>query len=363
MRLLLSLLLLLSNNLGCGSEPDQPDIPTYSPSPESTELKKKLATKASGLLDMGYEDYLKRFDIGEQPLTTTATSGISDIIGEGYDPTSYEDYLKRFTPEESELMTGVLGKYQGLLGEDYGTEDYSKTEQDYLESVLGQYKGARSEAAEPLRERYIAEGLYESGPGFQAEREFGEETAEGVADITKEFAYEGIQRKQEQQKYQDALKRGDYSTMYNLALSEEQRKQQPVQQATQAADTEKRYYDALERGDMQTAFNMAQLLKAGELQPIQSATAAETSGVGLGSNIYGQLSAEDIAKYQAAMQGYSAELQAQPGESDLGGLGSGLGMLAGLGLTLGTGGTASAALLPALIGGGAGGGIGSMIKY
>ena len=442
LNLILSLLLFLSDNAGCGDS-DEPDIPTppgYSQSGQSDELKKRLAQKTTGLLDVpyedwlsrftvgeeplastaaggvsslikggyapkGYEDYLKRFDIAEPSVSATAVSGIEGLMGAGYAPTSYEDYLKRFTPETSPLMTGVLSRYQDLLGETYGMDDYTKTEQDYLDMVTRKYKESRAETLEPLKERYIAEGLFESGPGFKAEREFGEETAEGVSDITKQWAYEGIQRQEQAKQYQDALKRGDYQTMYNLALSEEQRKMQPVMQATEMANAEKQYYDALQRGDLETAFNVGQTLRQSKLgavtqatsleqaekqyydalqrgdletafnigqtlrqnklYPVEQATQMEMGAISPAMSLYGELSQEDLAKYQADLAKWQtlAGIQGQPQQKqNLSGLGAGLGMLAGYALAPATGG-ASAALMPALIGGGLGGGLGSIIQY
>lgn len=291
---LVSLILLLGSNAGCGGDDDEPPAPPQrKEDPELAALKKGVLSRTQQVLDVPYEDYVSRF-------TPSAETG--------------------------GLASDVAGKYQDLIGgEDYGIEDYQQIETDYLDSILGEFKEARGEAFEPLRERYIAENLYESGPGFQAEREFGEETAEGVGDITKRFAYEGIQRKQQQLQYQDSLKRGDYSTMYNIALSEVNR----------------------------------------ELQPAKQATQAELAGIGSAQGVFGDLSQLETAQYGQDLSAWEtmAKLEAASGQPDssLGGIGAALGMGAGLLLAAPTGGMSM--LAGGALGGLAGGGLGEMFKY
>lgn len=286
----------------------KPSVPSYSQPQESKELENLLLQQATSLAKVPYEDWYSRFNVPEQPLATTAKTGLTSLMGEGYQPMGYEDYLKRVTPTETDLMKGVLGKYQGLLGETYGMEDYTKTEQDYLDTVLRKYGEARGEAYKPIQESLIAENLFGSGPGYGIMKEFGEETAQGVGDISKQWAYEGIQRKQQQEQYYDALKRGDYQTMYNLSLLEQQREIQPRLQATELANIEKQYYDALERGDIEQAFNMSQLLRANELYPIEQATNLQFGALEPASTLYGQLTQKELAQYQQMMQAYQARL-------------------------------------------------------
>lgn len=301
LRLLVSLVLLLGNNRGCDDDDDEPEPPpTRQSDPELDALKKGVLGKTQQLLDVPYESYVERF-------TPSAETGGA--------------------------ATDIASRYKSLIEqEDYGIEDYQDIEQDYLGSITREFKEARGEAFDPIRERYISENLYESGPGFQAEREYGEDTAQGVGDITKQFAYEGIQRKQQQLQYQDALKRGDYTTMYNMALSEINREQAPIQQATQA--------ELAALGGAQGLF--------GELSQLETAQ-------------YGQ----DLSAWET-MQQLEAQKAASSG-GNFGGAGSMLGMAAGAALAIPTGGMSLAAL-PAMAGAGAlggmaGGGIGSMFEY
>jgi len=293
--LLVSLVLLLGSNRGCGDDEDEPaPPPTRQSDPELDALKKGVLGKTQQLLDVPYESYIERF-------TPSAETGGA--------------------------ATDIASRYKSLIDqEDYGIEDYQDIEQDYLGSITREFKEARGEAFDPIRERYIAENLYESGPGFQAEREFGEDTAQGVGDITKEFAYEGIQRKQQQMQYQDALKRGDYTTMYNMALSEINREQAPVKAATQA--------ELAALGGAQGLF--------GELSQLETAQ-------------YGQ----DLSAWET-MQKLEAQ-KAASGGGNFGGLGSALGMGAGILLAAPTGGMSM--LAGGALGSIAGGGVGSMIEY
>ena len=268
-----------------GGGDDKEEAPKYEEDPYTTQIKAALAPK------------------------------VTELAGK-----SYEDWLKRFSPsdEVNQLATDAVKRYQSLFDtQDYSLTDYSKTENDYLDTVVRKYNESRSDAFKPVQESLIAENLFSSGPGYGIMTDFGKETAQGVGDITKQWAYEGIARQQQQVQYQDALKRGDYSTMYNLALSEQNRQMQPVQQASQA----------------------------------------ELSAIGAGSGLFGQLSQTDLSKYNAAMQTYQAQL-AQEEDSNMGGLGSALGMGLGALLALPTGGMS--VLGGAALGGGIGGGLGSM---
>ena len=88
--------------------------------------------------------------------------------------------------------------------------------------------------------------------------------------------------------------------------------------------------------------------EAKALEPTLRASEMELGGLDPAMGLFGALGSEDIAKYQAAMQGYSAELS-KP-KKNLGGLGSALGIGAGLLLAAPTGGLS-------LLAGGALGGI------
>jgi len=344
----------------------KPSAPSYSESPESRKLKQLLYEQQSAFSKVPYEDWVSRFTVPESPLATSAQSKLTGLMGEDYQPTSYADYQKRFTPTETPLMTGALDKYKGLMGEDYSMKDYTDTENKYLESVLSRYGDVREKGRERLQESLIGENLLGSGPGYGLLNEFGQETARGTGDITKEWAYEGIQRKQQQQQYLDALKRGDYQTMYNLALSEQQREVQPKLQATESANMEKQYYDALQRGDIETAFNMAQILRANQLYPIEKATGTQLGLLGSLGQTTGQFTQEDLARYQSAMNQYNAQLKNKGSLGALGGL-VGAGLLGGTALL--TGGTGIPWLSSSLTGGqlatigGLGGyGIGSLFQ-
>jgi hypothetical protein len=366
---------------------------------ETPKLTTQAVSGMEGLIEGGYqptsyEDVLSKYDIPEEPLTTKAIAGMEGLIEGGYQPTSYEDYLTRFTPGRDPFRDVVVGGYEDIYGKGYGMEDYQKTEQDYLDLVTRKYGEAREEEFDPLRERYIAEGLFESGPGFEAEREFREETALGKADIAKEIGYEGLTRRTEERKYQDALKRGDLSAMYNLALSEEQAQLAPKITATELANVEKQYYDALSRGDIETATNMGQILRTNKLATIEKATDVESlertyydalsrgdietamnmgqilkqnkaygieKATGLEFGAFDPASTQFQTLTQRDLQQQKLAALTKEKKKNLGGLGSGLGMLAGGLLALPTGGMS--VLAGAAIGGAAGGGVGSMIEY
>lgn len=293
--ILFSFVLLLGNCSGCGGG-GKPERPEVGQDPALVAAQTKLLGQGSSLLDI-----------------------------------PYGEYVQRFTP--SAVSTGArqdaLGMYQGLIGkEDYGLENFEQTESDYLESVLGRFKQTREEQFEPLKERLIAENLYESGPGFGQEREFLEETALGEADIAAKLGYEGLQRKYQERSYQDALQRGDYTTMFNLALKSE----------------------------------------AADILPEQLATETQLGTLGTVSGLTGQIGSQDLQQQGLEQQAYENELaDYYKNRKNLGGLGSSLGALGGLGLaavsTMIPGGWAVSPLVGGAIGGIAGGGLGSMFEY
>jgi len=120
----------------------------------------------------------------------------------------------------------------------------------------------------------------------------------------------------------------------------------------------------LQRGDIQSAFNIGQLLKQNEQYAPAQATATQLQNFSPAMSLFGTLSAEDQARYQAAMNNYQYQLEAQKPTGNLGGVGSLLGAGLGAALAIPTGGISLAAL-PAMaaagsLGGMAGGGIGSL---
>ena len=280
----------IAGGCGGGGDDNPPPPPTFIESPENAELKKLLTGKTSTLANLTYDDFLRR------------TAPSSEVSG----------YLK-----------DPLKKYQDLINtQDYSLADYSKTEKDYLDTITGQYERTREKGFKPIQESLIAENLFGSGPGYGIMGEYGKETAQGVSDIAHTWAYEGLQRKQQAMQYKDALKRGDYTTMYNLALFEANR----------------------------------------EAGLSSEASRLEMASAGPALSLFDAIQSGDMAKYNAALQQYQAELEAnQEDEGDFGGLGAGLGMLAGGLLAIPTGGMSIP--MGALIGGSVGGGAGSMFKY
>lgn len=280
---LMAFVVLLGTNAGCGG--GKKEAPQYQEDPTTTGLKNKLYGQVSGLLDI-----------------------------------PYEDYVKRFSPSQSvnDMATGALDKYKNLIdNSDYSLTDYSDREKAYQDSVQSQFKESRDDAFNPIRESLIAEGLFGSGAGYGVMGDYAKDTAKGAADISAKLGYESIQRQQQQQQYQDALKRGDYGAMYNLALAETNRQIAPAQQATQA----------------------------------------QLSAVGAGSGLFGQLSSADLGKYNAALNAYNA---GNSGGGDMGGLGTLLGTGLGALLALPTGGMS--VLAGGALGGALGGGAGSLFS-
>lgn len=272
----------------CGKGDKKPEAPKYQEDPATSALKNRLSSQVSGLLDIPYEEYVSRF-------TPSAQTG--------------------------QFLTDSLKGYKGMMDtEDYGLADYDQTEKNYLDTIQGQYSRSREEAYKPIQESLIAENLFGSGPGYDIMGKFGKETAQGSADITANWAREGIDRRFQQKSYQDALKRGDYTTMYSLALNEANREVQPKVQATEA--------------------------QLGAINPAMG--------------LFGEMNQVDIAKYNAAMEEYKVKMA--KGKKNLGGLGTALGIGAGLLLAPATGGT-SAMLMSGALGGSAGGGLGSMFEY
>lgn len=274
----------------CGKGDEKPATPQYKEDPATAALKRKVGTQVQGLLD-----------------------------------TPYEDYVQRFTPsaETQGIRSDITNRYQGLLDtEDYSLESFEEQERAFEESVQGQYSRQREEGFDPIRERLIAENLYDSGPGFAKEAEYAGDTAQGSADITASLGRESIDRKFRERSYQDALQRGDYSTMYNLALSEGQQ----------------------------------------ELAPQFAATEALMGAISAGSGLFGEFQQGDTDRFNAEQRQYETALQDyNENRSDFGGLGTALGIGAGLLLAPATGG--ASLLVSGALGGAAGQGLGSMFEY
>lgn len=279
---------------GCQCGKGDPDPPRYQEDPATKALKQKIGGQVSGLLDTPYEDYVSRF---------TPSQETSDILGE--------------------TLTG----YRDLMGsEDYGLGDYEEVEKKYLDTILGAYREDRAKGKEELQEQLIAENLFGSGPGFGLQEEFVEGTAKGSADIANIVAKEAIDRRFKEQSYKDALQRGDYTTMYNLALS-------------------KGAYD---------------------VAPAEKATQAQLSAISPALGLFGEMQSGDLAKYQADLSSYQALMNKE--KSSFGGLGAGLGSLGGLLYAASLASEAApltlAGAAPWLAGGAlVGGGVGSMFEY
>ncbi len=287
----------------------KPSVPSYSESPETTELKKLLLEQSKSFSNIPYQDLVDRFSVPESELQTNAVEKQTALMDtQDYTPTTYEDFLKQISPDQT-WTSDALSKYQNLINtQDYSLTDYKQTEQDYLDVLLRKYNEARGEAWKPVQENLIAENLFSSGPGIGKMAEFGEETATGVGDISKTWAYEGIAREQTQQQYMDALKRGDYTTMYNLALQDEQKKTALQTTATNLAQAETQYYDALERGDINTAFSMSQILGQNEVTANLEATQTQLNALANLQSVAGTFSEADLKKYQTMMSAYEARL-------------------------------------------------------
>lgn len=285
LNMLISFIYLLAD---CSGKGNNDPVPQYQEDPATASLKRAVSSKTQSLLNI-----------------------------------PYEDLVSRFTPSDNTqgLFNDITAKYKGLLdNQDYSTTDYSTTEKNYLDQVLSRYDEARNKSLKPIQESLIANKLDSSGPGYGILQDYAKETASGVKDITTQWAYEGIQRQQTQQQYMDALKRGDYSTMYNLALSEANR----------------------------------------EVQPQKDATQTELGYLGAGNSLFGNLNQVDLSKYNAALDAYKINA-ANKTTGNLGGLGSALGLGLGALFAAPTGGLSM--LAGSAIGGGIGGGVGSMIQY
>ena len=274
------------------------------------------------------------------------TMGPQSTGGEGYD---YDSWVKRFTPETSQFFPQAQAGFQNLLNtQSYNTPSYMESiEKPYLDTLLKEYKTSRGEGFKPVQEGLIAENLYGSGPGFQRMQEYGEKTAEGVGDITKQWAYEGIERRTNQDRYYDALKRGDIETAYNIALMEEERNLQPKLQATQA-----------EAGSMEMGMNFmrdisdreAKLYNASmvpyqaDLQKYLQDKSEKMDLIGTGAGIIGDVGGsllKDWLSKKLIGGGAATAIEAGIGV----GAGMGAGMGAGIGGGAGMGAGASAAKL------------------
>lgn len=268
------------NLMGCVcGKGDEEEAPKFKENPQTTAIRNKIGGQVSGLLDTPYGEYEKRFTPSKQ-----VTGALSD----------------------------TLSNYQGLIDQtDYGLENYDQIEQDYLDSVTGAYREERGRGREQLQEELIGENLLESGPGFGLLGEFSEESAKGVAGLTAGIKREDIQRRFERKSYQSALQRGDYTTMFNMALTKGK----------------------------------------ADIAPAQQATDAQMGLIGPASGFFGQLQSGDINKYTADLDRYEAMLKPK---KNLGGLAT----LAGAGVGAYFGGAEGAELGASL--GGTGG---SMIEY
>jgi len=274
----------------CGKGDDEDPVPQYREDPATTALKNKIGGQVSGLLDIPYEEYEQRFT----PAADT------------------QGYLKQG-------LEGISGL---ISSEDYGIDDYSSQEEALLQSTLRQYKDVRGKGREELKEHLIGENLYDSGPGFGLQEEFIDETAKGSADITASLGVDAIQRKFQQTQYKDALERGDYTTMYNMALSKSQVDTAPAEKATQA--------------------------QIGVINP----------ALGL----FGEMQEGDLTRYQSELNAYKFRLaEEERNKKNLGGFGALAGAGIGAALAVPTGGLS--VLAGAGIGGALGGGAGSLFEY
>lgn len=281
--LLISMFYLMGNTLGKGGGGD---VPQYHEDPQTTQLKNQLYGQVSGILGTPYETLVNRF---------TPSAGTQGLIDQS------------------------INNYKGLIdGTDYSTNDYSKIQGDYLDQVLSRYDQSRENDFAPIRESLIANNLEGSGPGYDIMRKYADESSMGTKDIATSWAYNNINTQLQQQQYKDALQRGDYTAMYNLALSKANQEVAPQLQATQT----------------------------------------QFAGAGAGSSLLGQMNAEDMTKYQAALSAYQAQ---QKGGKNLGGVGTALGLGLGALFAAPTGGLSM--LAGSAIGGGIGGGLGSMFQY
>lgn|SRR3990167_2742017 len=352
MNIFLSLILFLENNRGCGGDEDEPPpTPVFKEDPYTSQVKARVTAKTGQLLDVPYSDLVNRFS--PSPETAGLFSDVENKYKSLFDTQNYD-----FSPSArtESLGTGAINRYQGLFDtQDYGIGDYENIEKSYLDQILSRYGEARNKSYRPIQENLIAENLLGSGPGYGIMSEFAKETGEGVKDITTQWAQEGINRKISLMQYKDSLKRGDYSTMYNLALSETNKEFQT-----------KQYADTLKRSDLASRYGLAESKLKRELYPQTAATETELGYLNPSLGLFGDLQQGDLGKYDAEMKAYVANLEnfykmKEANSGDMGGLGTALGVGAGVLLADPTGGMSM--LAGGALGGAAGGGLGSMFKY
>ena len=343
--MLFSLAFLLGNS--SGNSPDTPQAPTFQEDPTTVALRNKLYGQTSDILGTSYQTLVNRFSPSKE------TSGLFSNIENQYS-NLFNNQNYNFSPsaETQGLITDSLSKYKDLFNkQDYGIADFSNIQKNYLDTVLVQYNLSREKAYKPIQEGLIANNLYGSGPGFGIMSDYAKGTSQGVADIANTWAQENIQTQLQQQQYKDALLRGDYSTMYNLALSEQNRQ-----------FTTQQYADQLKRSDLGTLLGLTESQMNREIAPQVQATNTQFTGASSAGTLLNQMSAEDLAKYQAALQAYDYNNKARTANTkNLGGLGTALGIGAGLLLAPATGGTSL--LFSGALGGAAGAGLGSMFQY
>lgn len=331
------------------------EAPVFTQSPGTKELESLLLPRTKELAGMDFEDFLSRFTVDEGPLTEKAIQAQLGLTVP--EPMGFEDFLGRFTPERGEFRELAETGVKGLFEDRPGGFDFEKESGAALDLITRKFKEERGEAFDPVRERLIAENLFTSGPGFKKEAEFRGETAQGVTDITTAFAFENINRKITERNYQDALLRGDIETAFNIALQSEQQQVQAATQATTAANLDREFTSALERGDIQQAFNIGQIIRQNKLTTQTLATEAEFGALRPAQELFGQLSAKDLSKFEAQQRTFEAE---RAGKGSFGGLGQLLGMGAGALLALPTGGMS--VLAGAQLGGAFGGATGSLFE-
>lgn len=292
--LLRSLFALLADNTGSGGK--QPDPPQYQADPNTKALGAAVSSSAQGLLNIPYSDLVQRF------------SPSADTTG---------------------MLNDSITKYKGLIDStDYSTTDFTKTNKDYLDSIMGQYNTQQDKAQASMKESLIANHLDGSGPGYGLTNEFNTMRTKGATDVASQWAYQNEQLQLQEQQYKDALQRGDYNTMYQLALGK----------------------------------------ASNEVAPQVAATNTQSQNLASAAGIFGTETQADLNTYQAQMAAYTAQQQANAAnKKNLGGAGAMAGMAAGALLAIPTGGLSMAAL-PAIatgagLGGALGGGIGGMFSY
>lgn len=281
LRILMSVMAMLVCNAGEGNTPS---APTYSPSPATTALGTTLDSTLQGLLN-----------------------------------TPYSSLVSEFTPSASSTQTldQATQDFTNMINStSFSTADNTAAENAYLNSTVQQYNTSRGQQQAQLNQSLAANNLIGSGPGYQQQEQFNQDTATGVGNLTAAQGQWDITNQEQQTAYEQALESGDYSTLYALGQSNAQESLQPTLDAQTALDN---------------------YLSSGQTQ-FSSQTSA------------------DLNQYNAALQAYQLD---QSDQSNLGGIGSllgtGLGALAlgPLGLVPGVGPLAGA-VVGSLLGGSVG---------